>query len=663
MLSSLAAWLLDPAGLTPHGFCLLWEPGLVWTYALADAAIGIAYCSIPITLAVLARRRRDLVFRPIFWLFAAFILLCGATHWLDVVTLWVPAYGVEAVVKALTATVSLATAIVLWRLLPNALVLPSAAQLREANAALAASEARHRAAYERSPVPLYTVDRHDIVTSVSESWLGLLGYSRERAIGRPIGEFRTADSATMDDAQRARLLAEGEILDQERRFLRSDGGVVEALVSARVDDRENADAIVCVLIDVTARRRAEAALRASEERLAQSQKMEAIGQLTGGIAHDFNNMLQGIAGCLERMALNLRQGRTTQIDRYITAAQQSVNRAANLTHRMLAFARRQSLQPEAVEVDTMMTGMGELIGRTLGPSIALQLERHDGIWRARCDANQLESALLNLAINARDAMPEGGTLTIASADRTLTWADLSDQPDAAPGDYIELAVTDTGTGIDPDILPRVFEPFFTTKPIGHGTGLGLSQVYGFVRQSGGFVRIESQLGRGTAIRLFIPRDRGEHTEPQAPRRPPIAATIAPSTFERDSEAAGRTVLVVDDEEGVRSLIVEALSDIGYRVIEAGDGRTALQMLQSSAALDLLITDIGLPGMDGRQLAAAARDLRPALPVLLISGYDWTPQSPGLSATDLGMLRKPFSLEEICERVAALLTSVQVASSS
>ncbi|MDP9095886.1 MAG: PAS domain S-box protein, partial [Pseudomonadota bacterium] len=466
MLDRLIATLADPQGLTPHGFCLLWQPSLLWAYAISDAGIGLAYFSIPIVLGVFARKRKDLIFKPVFWLFAAFIMLCGATHWLDVLTLWIPAYTLEAVVKAITAIVSITTAVILWHLLPKALAIPSSHQLLAANLALARSEARHRASFEQSPIPVYIVDANDFITAVSDTWLTLLGYEKPAVIGRCIRDFVSQTSDVLQDEERRILVDEGQLLDQERDFVRRDGTVVHALVSARVDQQSEDFSVVCVMVDVTAKRQTEKALRASEEHLRQSQKMEAVGQLTGGIAHDFNNMLQGIGGCLDLIDRRIEQGRIGETGPYVAAARQSVERAAKLTQRMLAFARRQSLKPAPVEPDALMRGMADLIRRTIGPAIQLKLNLHDGVWCALCDANQLENSVLNLAINARDAMPGGGTLTISTWDRRLTAADLTDQAGHSPGDYVEIAVTDNGVGMKANILPRVFEPFFTTKPIG-----------------------------------------------------------------------------------------------------------------------------------------------------------------------------------------------------
>jgi PAS domain S-box-containing protein len=654
MLSRLSDWLFDPSGLTPHGFCLLWKPGLIWTYAITDISIGLAYFSIPVALASFARRRRELALRPLLWLFAGFILLCGSTHFLDVVTLWQPAYGLLAAVKSATALISLFTAAAVWWLMPQAVALPSSRQLMLANAALAKSEARHRANFERSPMPLYTIDGNEVITAVSDTWLALLGYASHEVVGRHIDAFRSPGSPHMSPAERAKLMREGEIADLERLFLRRDGGLVEALISARIDPGEDGISITCVLIDVTARRRAEAALRASEERLWQSQKMEAVGQLTGGIAHDFNNMLQGISGCLDRMDRLVATRRSEEVGRYIVAAQQSVDRAANLTSRMLAFARRQSLQPRAVNPDTLVSGMAELIGRTIGPAITLRLALSEGGWCARCDPNQLESALLNLAINARDAMPNGGTLTISTAERLLTEAALSDQPDAAAGQFVEITVSDTGTGMAPEILPRAFEPFFTTKPIGQGTGLGLSQVYGFLHQSGGLVRLDSEPGEGTRVHLYLPRA-DQKSEPAVAA--PMPTTRTPKPADTPPRAGGRSVLVVDDEPAVRRLLVEGLHDLGCLVLEAEHALGALDVLKSRLTVDLMVTDIGLPGLNGRQLAEAARNARPGLPILFVTGFAGAARETLDMSPRIEMLQKPFGLDALCEKARCMLQPV------
>ena len=373
--------------------------------------------------------------------------------------------------------------------------------------------------------------------------------------------------------------------------------------------------------------------------------MEAVGQLTGGIAHDFNNLLTGIMGSLEMLQTRLRQGRFSDVDRYVAAAQGASKRAAALTHRLLAFSRRQTLDPKPTDVNRLAMGMEELVRRTVGPQITLEVVTAAGLWPALIDSPQLESALLNLCINARDAMPEGGRITIETANK---WLDdrAARERDLPPGQYISLCVTDTGTGMTPDVIEHAFDPFFTTKPIGQGTGLGLSMVYGFARQSGGQVRIYSELGEGTTMCLYFPRHYVGEAEPADPDQ--RGAPMASST--------GQTILVVDDEPTIRMLVMEVLDERGYAVIEAKDGPTGLAALQSNARIDLLITDVGLPGgMNGRQLADAARATRPGLKILFITGYaENAILSSGQLAPGMQVLTKPFDVEALAGRVTEMV---------
>ncbi|KWS22372.1 MULTISPECIES: hybrid sensor histidine kinase/response regulator [Pseudomonas] len=397
--------------------------------------------------------------------------------------------------------------------------------------------------------------------------------------------------------------------------------------------------------DVSERLREQERLSQAEEALRQSQKMEAVGQLTGGIAHDFNNLLTGITGSLELLKTRVSQGRFNELDRYLGAAQDASKRAASLTHRLLAFSRRQTLDPKPVDINRLVIGMEELIRRTVGPHITLEVVTSVGLWSTFIDAPQLENALLNLCINARDAMPRGGRITIETANR---WIDErgSQGRDLIPGQYLSLCVSDTGTGMSPEVINRVFDPFFTTKPLGQGTGLGLSMVYGFVRQSGGQVRIYSEPGQGTNMCLYLPRHYlGAPEEIEAAD----ACGSAPAQTER-------TVMIVDDEPTIRMLVAEVLEDQGYIPIEAGEGASALKVLESDARIDLLVTDVGLPGgMNGRQLADAARIIRPDLKVLFITGYAEN-AIIGNGHLDPGMwvLTKPFTMEAFASRIYEMI---------
>lgn len=383
----------------------------------------------------------------------------------------------------------------------------------------------------------------------------------------------------------------------------------------------------------------------AEDRLRQSQKMEAVGQLTGGLAHDFNNLLAGISGSLELMGVRLDQGRIAEVEKYMTAAQGAARRAAALTHRLLAFSRRQTLDPKPTNVNALVAGMQDLIQRTVGPSIHVEAVGASGLWPVLVDPPQLENALLNLCINARDAMPDGGRITVETANKWLdrTAARKLDMPE---GQYLSLCVTDTGTGMTPDVIEKAFDPFYTTKPIGEGTGLGLSMIYGFAKQSGGQVRIYSELGHGTTVCIYLPRHAGEEA---------LADDVATTTSVERSQQ-GETVLVVDDEPTIRMLVAEILEDLGYVAIEAADSAAGLKILQSDIRIDLLITDVGLPGgMNGRQMADAARESRPHLRVLFITGYaENALLGNGQLKPGMAVLTKPFAIDTLSARIREMI---------
>ncbi len=387
------------------------------------------------------------------------------------------------------------------------------------------------------------------------------------------------------------------------------------------------------------------ALLNAQEALRHSQKMEAVGQLTGGLAHDFNNILAGIGGSLELITTRLTQGRIADIDRYLVGAKSAVKRAAGLTQRLLAFSRRQTLDPKAADLNRIVSGMYDLISRSVGPAVQVETVATDGLWTTFVDVGQLENALLNLCINARDAMPDGGQLTIETGNRMLDERGAR-EPGLSAGAYVWLGVSDTGTGMTKDVVARAFDPFYTTKPTGQGTGLGLSMVYGFAGQSGGTAKIHSEVGKGTTISLYLPRFVGKHVDDET-----LETTVAPRAAERE------TILVVDDEPLVRMVAVETLEELGYEIIEAGDGPTAMAVLRTRTDIDLLLTDVGLPnGMNGRQLADAMRGTLPGLKVLFITGYAENAVL-NFGHLDRGMqvLTKPFTSEALALRVKAMIS--------
>ena len=490
----------------------------------------------------------------------------------------------------------------------------------------------------------------DVPVSLADFYAGLHPDDRE-ATGH-------AFEAALDPEERA-------LYDVEYRTVGREDGIIRwvAAKGRGIFEEARCVRVLGTAIDITARKANELELVSlnatlekrvrertdklmqAEAALRQSQKMEAVGQLTGGIAHDFNNMLTGVIGALDIIKRRLATGRIEDLDRLMDAAASSAQRAAALTARLLAFSRRQSLDARAVDVNALALSLEDLIRRTVRENISLLVIAGENVPTACVDENQLENAILNLAINARDAMPDGGQLTVETSAVDLDEAYAAATPDVHPGRYVTVAVSDTGVGMSPDVLDKVFEPFFTTKPIGQGTGLGLSMVYGFARQSGGQVRIHSELGQGTSVKMFLP-----------------VATQEPSDADTDVETAregnGQTVLLVEDDEAVRLLVREVLEELSYQTIEAGNADVAIPILRSERPIDLLISDVGLPGMNGRQLAEVAREHRPDLPILFVTGYaENAAIRAGFLGTNMGMITKPFAIQQLSAKIAEMMTSV------
>ncbi|HEV7689530.1 MAG TPA: PAS domain S-box protein [Hyphomonadaceae bacterium] len=478
------------------------------------------------------------------------------------------------------------------------------------------------------------------ITATNPAATVLLGWSEPRLVGGNIRELVVSEDlekwneavyAIKADQIPRRFELRVKTADQKERWIEWGVAVADTFIQA-------------VGRDVTAEKEAEAALHSAEEALRQSQKMEAIGQLTGGIAHDFNNLLAGVIGGLEIVKRRISTGRYEDLSRFMEASISSANRAASLTHRLLAFSRLQPLDPRPYDVNDIVKGMEELLRRSLGEQVRLKTHLGASLGLAATDANQLENAILNLAINARDAMPDGGEVMISTA--------LADDEDLArlraeglsAGSYIKLAVADTGTGMSPDVLTKAFDPFFTTKPIGKGTGLGLSMIYGFAKQSQGHAEITSEIGKGTMVTLYLPQAQG--AEPEA----------RDAELEQAPRGAGETVLIVEDDPAVRMLIADVLHELGYAAIEVGDSRAALPVLQSDARLDLMVSDVGLPGIDGRKLAEIARQHRPNLKILFVTGYAQHARvRDEFLGKDMDMLTKPFALDALGHKIREMLS--------
>ncbi|HEX2940478.1 MAG TPA: ATP-binding protein [Rhodopila sp.] len=488
---------------------------------------------------------------------------------------------------------------------------------------------------------MLVADFHAQIHAVNPAWTHLLGWSRDELIGRDFLSLVHPDDQEATRRETGRL-ADGIITIRFENRYRQKDGTYRWLSWTAVPDEQF---IHAVGRDVQAEKEAAEVLRNTEEQLRQAQKMEAIGQLTGGIAHDFNNLLTGISGSLELLRDRVAQGRTGDLARYIDAALRGADRAAVLTHRLLAFSRQQTLEARPVLANPLIAETEELIARTVGPSIRVETRLAPDLWLTLCDPHQLENALLNLCINARDAMPQGGRLTIKTANGVLEDLDAREQ-DLPPGQYVMITVRDTGTGMTAAVRAKAFDPFFTTKPVGMGTGLGLSMVYGFVRQSGGQVQINSAPGQGTEVTLYLPRNSGS----------PEASCSHPAPAEAVRPVDGRIVLVVEDEPTVRMLVTEVLENLGCGVLVASDGQAGLAILRSDAKVDLLISDVGLPGnMNGRQMVDAARLVRPGLRILFITGYaEQAVLDTGRLEPGMHIMTKPFALDVLADRIKNIL---------
>jgi signal transduction histidine kinase/CheY-like chemotaxis protein len=530
--------LLDSSMFSPHGICLLWEPELIWLHVVSDAVIAVSYFSIPFALAIIVSKRRDFQFGWVGWSFAAFIMACGLTHVFSIYTLWVPVYGIEGIVKAITAMASVITALVLWPLIPKIIAIPSSAQLRQAYVALEEEGKQRRGA--------------------------------ETLLQR----FRETE--------------------------------------------------------------------ATEMQIRQAQKMEAVGQLTGGIAHDFNNILTVITGTIEILADAVAD--RPELAGIAKLIDDAATRGAALTQHLLAFARKQPLQPASVDINALIVDTVQLLKPAIGELVSIDFQPGEGVSPALVDPSQLATAILNLALNARDAMPNGGQLRIETTNVELQDNAVRTFDGPAVGKYVMISFADTGHGIAAGDLNKVFEPFYTTKEVGKGTGLGLSMVYGFVKQSNGHITIQSEKGLGTTILICLPQAEAAATQSTGIDLP------------EPTRQGHEIILVVEDDPLVRTYVLAQISSLGYRTLSASNGPEALNVLRSSEPIDLLFTDIIMPGsINGRELSIEALKLRPDLKVLFTSGYtENTIDHDGRLDQGVQLLRKPYRRSDLANMIRAAL---------
>jgi PAS domain S-box-containing protein len=490
---------------------------------------------------------------------------------------------------------------------------------------------------------MVVTDFDGYVLDANPAWTARLGWRHEELLGNNILGLMHPDYMSLAQSQLKRLHRGHATSRFVCECRHRDGGYRTLSWTAVPGD----GLVHAVAQDVTAENEATAELELAHEALRQSQKMEAVGQLTGGIAHDFNNLLTGIMGSLQLMQRRAERGVLVDIMRYADMAMESARRAAALTHRLLAFSRRQPLAPKPTQPNVLIRSLTDLFERTLGEKIALEVDLREDLWNVLCDAHQLENAILNLVINARDAMPEGGTLKITTRNADLDNIAVEHAVILTAGEYVCICVSDTGHGMPQEVAAKAFEPFFSTKPQGEGTGLGLSMVYGFVRQSGGYTELESQPGEGTSVRLYLPRYAGAlHEIPDPDPALPLPGALA---------ARHPLVLVVEDDPRVRDLLVEVLREQECRVVEAADGLSGLRILKDTPSIQLVISDIGLPGMDGRRMVEEARAAHPQLKVILMTGYAHSlALTEGLRDPDMVLVTKPFGIDEITRRILSVL---------
>jgi PAS domain S-box-containing protein len=664
--------LLDSSMFSPHGICLLWEPELIWLHVGSDALIAMAYFSIPIALAILVSKRRDLKFGWVYWAFGVFILACGFTHVLSIYTLWVPIYGIEGLVKAATAMASVFTAGMLWPLLPELLTITSPFELRRVRAALEEEEmkgrgaermlaqfqetqralresmARLTAVVETAVDGFILIDSRGRILLFNPACERLFGYRAEEVFQENVKLLMPRTYSLHHDDYLRNFLRSGErkIIGIGREVVgrRKDGSTFPMDLSVGEAKQDGESIFVGIIHDLTER-------KLTERQLQQAQKMEMVGQLSGGIAHDFNNLLTVIVGNAEHLSEQLKS--RLDLRQLADDICQAGERGAELARRLLAFSRRQLLRPRAIDCHELIASTCKLLKRTLRENIEVTTAFNIDAIFAFADSSQLESAVLNLALNAQDAMAAGGRLTISTGIASLDDDDQGVHPDIESGEYAMIAVTDNGEGMTPDVAARAFEPFFTTKEVGKGSGLGLSMVYGFVKQSNGHVSIYSEPGLGTTVRIYLP-----NVTPNASR-----SSSQPAADEEALPRGNETILVVEDDPFVRSSVILKVESLGYKVALAVDGREAVMKLRTNPEIDMLFTDIVMPGgMSGWEVAELAQQMRPGLPTVFTSGYALEALVDQRRAPMKSIvLTKPYRKAELAHRLREALAATSLAS--
>ena len=497
---------------------------------------------------------------------------------------------------------------------------------------------------------IYQLDENGRIVTWNTGAQRIKGYTEAEIIGKNFSSFYTEEDQKSGVPQRAlRTAAQAGKYEAEGWRVRKDGSKFWAsVVIDPIRDKGTGKLIgfAKVTRDVTERLEAQKKLKTVQEQLATSQKMEAVGQLSGGIAHDFNNLLMIVQGNLETARHQLTKAPpNTALNRALANAMRGAQRAAALTSRLLAFSRRQALEPKPIDINKYLAGATDFLQRSLGEKIQIETVGAAGLWQVEVDPNQLEAALVNLAINARDAMPNGGKLTLEGANVYVDPAYSELNPELPPGQYVVICVSDTGTGMPPDVIEHAFEPFFTTKELGHGTGLGLSQVYGFVKQSGGHIKIYSELNQGTTIKIYLPRLLGN------------ALNEAQELDDQDliGGEEAESILLVEDDADVRTYLADVLRGLNYSVVAAPNAEAALEVLQSDRQIDLLLTDIIMPGSNGRDLGEEAQRLRPGIRILYMTGYSRNAVvHHGRLDEGVDLLQKPVSQAQLAARVRAAL---------